>query len=234
VSSTRFSTNADYHLQHRAAERSFRLQAEATISRLSHADTPILDLGCGTAPLWPFLDKARLGAIGADYDLAMLRGAARRTGSRFALAEAGHLPFRSEVFGAVTSLGLFEYLPQPLPVLSEIERVLRPRGQVHITVPHAEARYRRAQALVNPLVSLVRGGDPFDLAVGHPPNVAAISSWTMQCGFELVSADLIVPQVLPWPFDRLMPRVANALADRRGRNWATILIVTLAKREDPR
>ena len=229
VSSTRFSASAEYHLRHRAAERSFRLQAEAILSRLSPTDMPVLDLGCGTAPLWPFLDRLGLQGVGADYDLAMLQGATRRAGPRFALAAAEHLPFKDESFGAVTSLGLFEYLRAPLVVLRELRRVLRPGGRLHITVPYARARYRRALGVVNPLVSRLRGNDPFDLAAGSPPDVPDASMWASSCRFVLERPDFIVPQVLPWPLDRYLPRLATALGDRASAAWATILLLTLVK-----
>jgi SAM-dependent methyltransferase len=233
VSETRFSQSAGHHLLHRAEEYSFRQQADAVAQRLSTRDSPVLDLGCGTGPLTPTLQAAGLELRGVDLDFAMLQGAVRRAGCRpgqFLLADARGLPFREGLFGAVVSLGLFEYLPEPVAVLAEICRVLRARGRFLMTVPRLGAPYRRALSVASPVVAAIRRPDPFDLKAGRPPSREAVAAWAARSGFGRVDCTPLSPQVLPWPFDRLAPRLALALARRAGPAWATVELFTMARR----
>lgn len=232
VSDTRFSASAAHHLQHRADEYSFREQAAAVLRRLSASDSPVLDLGCGTGPLAAMSVAAGLDLRGVDLDPAMLQGALRRPGSRpgqFLLADAGRLPFRAGAFGAVVSLGLFEYLGEAVMALREIHRVLRPGSRFFMTVPRLGAPYRLGLRVVSPVVAVVKRPDPFDLKAGHPPTPAAVADWAARSGFELEESALLSPQVLPWPLDRLAPRLALALAGRAGPTWATVELFTMVK-----
>jgi SAM-dependent methyltransferase len=232
VSETRFSASAGHHLLHRAEEYSFRQQANGVAYRLSAPDSPVLDLGCGTGPLTPTLQAAGLELRGVDLDFAMLQGAVHRVGCRpgqFVLADARGLPFREGVFGAVVSLGLFEYLPEPFTVMVEICRVLRPGGRFLMTVPRLGAPYRRALALVSPVVAAIRRPDPFDLQAGRPPTPETVVAWAARSGFGRVYRTPLSPQVLPWPLDRLAPRLALALAGRAGPAWATVELFTMAR-----
>jgi SAM-dependent methyltransferase len=233
VSETRFSPSAGHHLRHRAEEYSFRKQAEGVVHRLSALDSPVLDLGCGTGPLTPTLQSADLELRGVDLDFAMLQGAVRRAGCRpgqFVLADARALPFPSGAFGAVASLGLFEYLPEPVAVMVEIGRVLRPGGRFLMTVPRLGAPYRKALTLVSPIVAAIRRPDPFDLQAGHPPTHDVVAAWAARSGFESVERTPLSPQVLPWPLDRLAPGLALKLARRAGPLWATVELFTMARR----
>jgi SAM-dependent methyltransferase len=179
------------------------------------------------------LQTKGLASVGVDLDLAMLRGAVRRVGCRpgqFCLADADGLPFRDGRFGAVVSLGLFEYLPEPAAVMREIRRVLRPGSRFLMSVPRLRAPYRTALTLVSPLVAAVRRPDPFDLEAGRPPSRAAVASWAARSGFERVDCAPVSPQVLPWPLDRLAPGLARALAKRAGPAWATVELFTMVRR----
>lgn len=49
--------------------------------------------------------------------------------------DVDHLPFADERFGLVVSLGLLEHVDEPKPAIDELRRVLRPGGQLLLTVP---------------------------------------------------------------------------------------------------
>lgn len=55
------------------------------------------------------------------------------------------LPFRDECFDAVLCTEVLEHVPDPVRVLCELNRVLKPGGQVFVTVPQSweihEARH---------------------------------------------------------------------------------------------
>jgi ubiquinone/menaquinone biosynthesis C-methylase UbiE len=65
----------------------------------------------------------------------MLRRARQRLsdhpgGAPVLVADAGRLPFADGAFGAVISTGVLTVIPDPLPVLREARRVVRPGGRM--------------------------------------------------------------------------------------------------------
>lgn len=213
-----------YHLEHRREEMSFRFQAEETLRRIPAGAKRVLDLGCGTAALGPDLLESRLVYTGVDRDPSMLRGARLRLGTsaRLVLADAGSLPFDDGAFDVVTSLGLFEYLREPVVVLREIRRVLAAGGVALLSVPRRGSPYRRCQSVVAPLLRLAGRADPFDLRAGRRVEPEVAAEWSAEAGLRLVESALIAPAVIPWPMDRLGGGVANALARNAGPWWGTV------------
>jgi SAM-dependent methyltransferase len=107
--------------------------------------TEILDVGCGSFPLWlhraPFSRKVgvdQLAAIGVDGSGPAPGGIEVR---KLSLDGKERLPFPDGSFSCVTSLAVIEHLePSALPALmAEMHRVLKPSGQLLLTTPHALA-----------------------------------------------------------------------------------------------
>lgn len=107
-----------------------------------------LDLGCGDGLLTGIIQELCRGDriwTGVDPDPAEVE-LARHTGLyTTCLVASGHgLPFDSNVFEFVLSNSVLEHIPDPLPVLSEVARVLKPGGHFIFTVPsssfHASLR----------------------------------------------------------------------------------------------
>lgn len=220
-----------YHLEHRADEPFFRSQADEVLRRIPAQASPVLDLACATAPLAPRLIGRGHEYVGTDRDPEMLSGAAERLAGgpgKLVRAEAEQLPFDDQSFGAVACLGLFEYLEDPVAVLAEVRRVLRPDGVLVITVPRREAPYRRAQAGIAPLLRLLGRSDPFDLRSGRDVSGDTVRSWAADAGLRLTAEAHVAPAVLPWPLDRFLPRLAQSLAGRAGPRWGTARVVELA------
>ncbi len=76
--------------------------------------------------------------IGLDLSRGMLREALRRTAQfrdrlTFIWQDASQLPFENNTFDAVTCIEALEFMPDPLHVLDELIRVLRPGGVLLIT-----------------------------------------------------------------------------------------------------
>jgi SAM-dependent methyltransferase len=224
------SPGVRYHFEHRREEMSFQSQARETLPRLPSGAKRILDLGCGTAALAPDLIDSGRTYTGADRDGSMLAWARQRLkglSSALVRADATRLPFATGSFDAVTSLGLFEYLPEPAEVLREVRRVLKPGGVIVLTVPRRDSLYRRCQALVAPLLRLAGRKDPFDLRSGRMISPADIEVWAAEAGLRLAEAIPVSPMVLPWPLDRALPGVARSLASRASRRWGTVHLVAL-------
>jgi SAM-dependent methyltransferase len=215
---------AEWHLAHRAAERSFSVQARAAVSLLPPG--PVLDLGCGTAPLTEYLDPDRNPWTGLERDAAMAFGAIRRRApapARVALGDAGRLPFRRRAFAGVTALGLFEYLPDPAAALREAARVTARGGAIVLTVPRRDSLYRRGLAAAAPLLRLAGRADPFDLEAGRRVTPGDLARWGRAAGVVATGIRPVAPALVPWPFDRLLGRAARRmegnLSEHLGTAW---------------
>jgi demethylmenaquinone methyltransferase/2-methoxy-6-polyprenyl-1,4-benzoquinol methylase len=100
---------------------------------------PILDLATGTGDVALALEKQIKGKrliVGADFTLQMLRVAAAKIlrkkadGIRLAVGDALDLPFRENIFSAVSIAFGLRNLSSRLNGLVEMTRVLRPGGVV--------------------------------------------------------------------------------------------------------
>lgn len=108
-----------------------------------------VEVGCGTARLLVRIGHARsLGLVGVDRSAAALAAAARSgkaagVGLQLVDANALHLPFRTGSVDVVLSGGLLEHFPDPVPVLSEMVRILKPGGLFYAdVVPRKFSLYR--------------------------------------------------------------------------------------------
>jgi SAM-dependent methyltransferase len=98
----------------------------------------VLDLGCNTGKWSRELARKKLNVIGVDLDLGALReGNIQNTENwrpQFANASAEALPLSSGKFDAVICLDMLDIVPDDCRAIQEIYRVLKPGGQLIITV----------------------------------------------------------------------------------------------------
>jgi SAM-dependent methyltransferase len=86
-----------------------------------------LDVGCGEGF---FLAQARsMEGFGIDLSRKVLMTARARSEATVAIAAAERLPFPDQTFDAVTSIGALEHFLDDVTAVTEIRRVLRPRGR---------------------------------------------------------------------------------------------------------
>jgi SAM-dependent methyltransferase len=103
----------------------------------------VLDVGSGPGNVTAELARAAGPgglALGVDISAPMLARAVRAEAGPqvgFLRADAQRLPFRNEVFDALTSMAMLQLIPEPRAALAEMVRVLKPGARLAIMVPTA-------------------------------------------------------------------------------------------------
>lgn len=90
---------------------------------------PLLDVGCGSRPYQALFRVPRY--VGMELDSE----SARRSGMADVLYDGRRFPFTDGEFQAVLCNQVLEHVFNPDEFLSEMHRVLRPGGQLLLTVP---------------------------------------------------------------------------------------------------
>jgi ubiquinone/menaquinone biosynthesis C-methylase UbiE len=118
----------------------------------------VLDVGCGGGMAVKLLaQSANQGfVVGLDYSPEMVAQAARRNAEAIECGrvqtehgDAMALPFEDQMFDKVCAIETFYFWPDPLRGLEQAYRVLRPGGQLTITlemskeVAHQASRFRK-------------------------------------------------------------------------------------------
>lgn len=187
----------------------------------------VLDVACGPGHLVAVESRMGLRALGYDASADMLRTARARVGAeaRLARGDALELPFAPCSVDSISCLGLIEYLPNALPLLREMFRVLRPGGYALVG-----ATNRLSPAFLSePVVEAIRrspAAKRLIRALGLPFDEKALRERTFSLTFhsprrlsaELCAAGFAQPrlhyyhfQVLPSPLDRVAPRASSLL-----------------------
>jgi ubiquinone/menaquinone biosynthesis C-methylase UbiE len=109
------------------------------VQRVCPPGGQILDVGCGTGGFLHELGRdTRWKAIGIDINPSAL-ASARVPKVNALSAEAGRLCFPSDFFDVVTMWDVIEHVPDLYATLSEIRRVLKPRGSLLLHTPNSES-----------------------------------------------------------------------------------------------
>jgi SAM-dependent methyltransferase len=104
------------------------------VTRHFPADAELLDVGCGSA--WLAQHFPRYTGVDASEDAVRL---AVEHGRNVRLMDAGQpLPFPDASFDGVVLKDLLEHVGDPVAVVREVRRVLRPGGRVFASSPDAQ------------------------------------------------------------------------------------------------
>ena len=112
----------------------------------------VLDIGCNNGQHTLKIAKNSAHVFGIDYDRRMLEIAAReikRAGLKnVTLREVNienGLPFKSKKFDAVIFLDVLEHLNNREHIMSQVKRVLKPKGILLLSVPNSDTTWKRLQ-----------------------------------------------------------------------------------------
>lgn len=130
------------------------IQLAGAISYHVPAGGSVLDLGCGTGELATAIAVAGMHATGCDISPEMLQRAMSADPSGtvdwIQLDPRWRaLPFATKTFDAVVAASVLEYVEEPVTVLRECRRLLRPGGVILCTVPDTRHPVRWLEWLID-------------------------------------------------------------------------------------
>jgi ubiquinone/menaquinone biosynthesis C-methylase UbiE len=206
------------------------IQRKLRVEELLAVEKPgrLLDVGCGTGVMAPKLLERGWEFVGADVAPKMIEYARQRFAAhpkaQFHTGTLEALQFPAGSFDAVMAMGLVEYLSdnELCSVMHEMARALRPGGVLIVSAiqPNSlDSILRRALALPTRLLKpfyLKLRGKQFDL---DPLVHRAFSARQLEelmadagCVRENHAYYNVLP--IPFPLDKLMPRLAAAASRR--------------------
>jgi SAM-dependent methyltransferase len=100
---------------------------EGWLDKLGH-DGPVLDLGCGHGYWMRSMAERGMQAVGLEPEVERVADAA--ADGPVVAGEGARLPFRAGTVGLVWCIHVLHHLADPIRVLGEMRRVLRPGGHL--------------------------------------------------------------------------------------------------------
>jgi len=131
------------------------------------ANARILDLGCGNGRLYEMFKDKIVGYCGIDISEKLIEIAkSRYPGVRFRVGDALNLPFSDNIFDRVFGIAIFHHIPSKelrLQFLLEAKRVLKPKGQLILTVWYI-APWKKSLIIFKNLLLKIIGLSKIDLS----------------------------------------------------------------------
>jgi ubiquinone/menaquinone biosynthesis C-methylase UbiE len=190
------------------------------------AGARVVDIACGPGHFLLAARQAGLNVVGIDNSPDMLRTSGTRLGpgAQLARGDATSLPFESGTFDLLNCSGLIEYIPEPGGMLREFRRILKPGGRAMVSstnriapalalLPVMDALKRSTtvrrviRALRLPVDEASLRDRGFDFTFHTPGKLTALMA---EAGFQDLAMHYCHLQLLPHPFDHIMPAVTTA------------------------
>jgi SAM-dependent methyltransferase len=117
-------------------------KARRRISHMFLDDLPpgrILDVGCGAGEFLHRMQGLGWSVAGLDFDVKAIENAKARFGLDLMHSDLAGANFPDNSFDAVTMNHVIEHVPDPVALLVEIKRVLKPGGRLVATTPNIKS-----------------------------------------------------------------------------------------------
>ncbi len=102
----------------------------------------LLDVGCGDADLVRAAQDQGWNAEGVDFDPAAV-DFARRRGLKVSLGSLVSQGYEANHFDAIVMSHVIEHVPDPILVLKECHRILKPEGRLVLATPNVDGWFHR-------------------------------------------------------------------------------------------
>lgn len=106
------------------------------VLKMIEKEGSILDIGCADGVYSKAISNKNNQVVGIDINIDFLDKGRQLNNLLFLVANAEELYFKDETFDAVLCIDVIEHVGNDEQVLSEIHRVLKPNGQLVISVPN--------------------------------------------------------------------------------------------------
>ncbi|HPF37070.1 MAG TPA: class I SAM-dependent methyltransferase [Phycisphaerae bacterium] len=104
----------------------------------------VVDVGCGSGDVLDGLPRDVIRVTGMDFSREMARQAsATHPNDTFLQGDATRLPFATDSADIVTSLGVLEYVPNPIDAIKGMADILRPGGHLIVSFPNFSSLFRK-------------------------------------------------------------------------------------------
>jgi len=134
-------TKRDYNLiaeEFSRTRRNFWSELFAVLKDYTKEGEKVLDVGCGNGRFLDLLGEKKIDYTGVDNSEEQIREAQKKYPDRnFLVADALNLPFPDDSFDKVFLIAVLHHIPSinlRIKVLTELQRVLKPRGYLLLTV----------------------------------------------------------------------------------------------------
>jgi SAM-dependent methyltransferase len=98
----------------------------------------LLDVGCGDGKFLNLMRGLGWAVDGVDFDSKAIINAKEKYGLNLHCGALEGVNFPKESFDAVTMSHVIEHLPDPLLLLQEVRRILKPGGRLVVTTPNSD------------------------------------------------------------------------------------------------
>ncbi|NIR16094.1 MAG: class I SAM-dependent methyltransferase, partial [Desulfobacterales bacterium] len=128
-------TATGYDTQY-SEEQKAKIEAALDLLRLTD-NSLVLDMGCGTGLLFPYIAEKIELLVGIDLSLNLLKQAKKRmknySNTHIILADADLTPFQNQIFHTAFAITLMQNMPNPPATVKEIERITKPKSTIVLT-----------------------------------------------------------------------------------------------------
>ncbi len=103
----------------------------------------LLDVGCGNGQFLLQMQACGWEVEGVDFDPKAVEQARDKHGLTMYAGELREVAYAQDAFDAITLNHVIEHLPEPIEVLTECRRILRPGGHLVVITPNVNSWGRR-------------------------------------------------------------------------------------------